>query len=180
MLEDKLLVWRFKRGSSDALRLIYEKYKNDLFSLAIALSHDRSGAEDALHDVFVSFAEFAPRLHLRSSLKSYLLSSVANRVRNMHKALPKRTVPLNDSEFISPASHQPDHLAMSTEQHQQIDCALEQLPYQQREVIILHLQGELKFKQIAQSQGVSINTIQSRYRYGLQKLRASLNGQYKK
>ncbi len=54
MLEDKLLVWRFKRGSRDALRQIYQKYKDDLLALAIVLSPDRAAAEDAMHDVFVS------------------------------------------------------------------------------------------------------------------------------
>ena len=54
--------------------------------------------------------------------------------------------------------------------------AMAQLPYGQREVIILHLQGELTFKAIARADGVSINTIQSRYRYGLDKLRSLLNG----
>ena len=63
MLEDKLLVLRFKRGSSDALVSIYQKYKNDLLGLAIALSHDRTIAEDVLHDVFVSFAQRAEKLY---------------------------------------------------------------------------------------------------------------------
>jgi RNA polymerase sigma factor (sigma-70 family) len=55
-----------------------------------------------------------------------------------------------------------------------------ELPYQQREVIILHFQGGMRFKAIAKSQDVSINTIQSRYRYGLDKLRSLLNSEVEK
>jgi DNA-directed RNA polymerase specialized sigma24 family protein len=50
----------------------------------------------------------------------------------------------------------------------------------EREVIVLHLQGGLKFGEIAQSQNVSVNTVQSRYRYGLNKMRSILDGEVKK
>ena len=54
MLEDKLLIWKFNRGNKEALQRIYEKYKDDLVTLAAALLHNVSAAEDAVHDVFVS------------------------------------------------------------------------------------------------------------------------------
>ena len=57
MLEEKLLIWRLARGRSDALERIYNRYKNELLALAIALSNDKSSAEDAVHDVFVALAE---------------------------------------------------------------------------------------------------------------------------
>jgi len=175
MLEDNLLVWKFKRGSADALRWIYEKYKNDLLALAIALSRDRATAEDVLHDVFVSFAQYAEKLQLRTSLKSYLSSCIANRVRNMSREKPQRTTQLNHAETIGSDCEGPEQLAISAEKVQRIEMAMAELPYQQREVIILHLQSGMRFKAIAESQGVSINTIQSRYRYGLDKLRQLLN-----
>ena len=59
MLEDKLLILRFKHGSSDALGRIYEKYRLYLLKLAAALLHDVSVAEDVVHDVFVRFAQSA-------------------------------------------------------------------------------------------------------------------------
>ena len=55
--------------------------------------------------------------------------------------------------------------------------ALGDLPYEQREVVLLHHQGGLKFIEIAKSQEVSINTVLGRYRYGLEKLKTSMNGQ---
>jgi RNA polymerase sigma-70 factor (ECF subfamily) len=180
MLEDMLLVWKFKRGNADALRRIYEKYKNDLLALAIALSRDRAAAEDVLHDVFVSFTEHAEKLQLRTSLKSYLSSCIANRVRNLSREKPQRTMQLNNTGIISSDFGGPMQLAMSAEQSERIEMALSELPYQQQEVIILHLQSGMRFRAIAESQGVSINTIQSRYRYGLDKLRSLLNSEVEK
>ena len=90
MLEDRLLVWRYRRGNRDALRRIYEKYKNNLLALAVSLSNDVSLGEDAVHDVFVSFAQMGARLELRGSLKSYLSTCVANRVGRLKRAESQR------------------------------------------------------------------------------------------
>ena len=57
MLEDKLLIWKFKCGSSEALCRIYQKYGDYLLALAAALLGDVNAAEDAVHDVFCKFIE---------------------------------------------------------------------------------------------------------------------------
>lgn len=180
MLEDKLLVWKLKHGNSDALRHIYEKYKRDLLALAITLSNDRAAAEDVVHDVFISFAQYAEKLELRTSLKNYLLSCIANRVRNLHREKFQQVLQVDTAENISADSDGPEQMAIASEELQRVGHAMFQLSYEQREVIILHLQGGMRFRAIARSQGVSINTIQSRYRYGLNKLRSLLNGEAEK
>ncbi|MHC4396001.1 MAG: RNA polymerase sigma factor [Planctomycetota bacterium] len=180
MLEDKLLLFKFKHGSRDALQRIYEKYKNDLMALAIALSNNNSAAEDVVHDVFVSFAEVAQKLQLRTSLKSYLSSCVANRVRNLSRSKYQQTIAPDEAGLISRDSGGPVQSAISAELSRQISYAMTQLPYEQREVIILHLHSGMRFPAIAKQQNVSVNTIQSRYRYGLGKLQSILNGEVKK
>ena len=180
MLEDKLLAWEFTRGSSNALKLIYEKYKNDLFALAIALLNDKSSAEDIVHEVFVGFAQLGNKLQLKGSLKSYLSTAVANRVRNLTRKTTGLSLDSEGVEISGPVLDQPDEFIMSREQSDSIASALRKLPYQQREVVILHLQSGLKFKDIAKAQNVSVNTIQSRYRYGLIKLRSVLDGEVEK
>ena len=81
-MEDKLLIWRCKRGSRDALRRIYEKYHVDLLKLAVALTGEVNTAEDIVHDVFVRFAESIDRISLTGSLKGYLVVSAVNAVIN--------------------------------------------------------------------------------------------------
>ena len=180
MLEDKLLVWKLKCGNSDALRHIYEKYKRELLALAVTLSNDRAAAEDVVHDVFISFAQYAKKLELRSSLKNYLLSCTANRVRNLRREKYQQGIGLEEAETISSDSDGPEQTAIASEELQQVGRAMARLSYKQREVIILRLQCGMRFRAIARSQGVSINTIQSRYRYGLNKLRSLLNGEAEK
>ena len=68
----------------------------------------------------------------------------------------------------------PDVEVMRQEETQRLRLALTELPYEQREVVLLHLQGGLTFKEVAGLQGVSLSTAQGRYRYGLEKLRSML------
>ncbi len=65
---------------------------------------------------------------------------------------------------------------ISDEQSRQVADAKTQLPYEQREVIALHLNAAMKLRHIAGLQNVPTSTVKGRYRYGLQKLRSALNG----
>lgn len=85
MIEDKLLILGFKQGRREALRQIYDKYKVEMLKLAVVLLGEVHTAEDVVHDVFVKFAQSAHRFKLNGSLKSYLATSVVNRVRNCRR-----------------------------------------------------------------------------------------------
>jgi DNA-directed RNA polymerase specialized sigma24 family protein len=85
-MEDKLLILRFKRGSTDALCRIYEKYEGIMLTVAAGLLNDVNGAQDAVHDVFVSLAQSPERLRLTGSLRSYLTTCVANLARDRLRA----------------------------------------------------------------------------------------------
>lgn len=181
MLEDKLLIWKINRGNRNVLRGIYEKHKDDLVTLAAALLNDVSSAEDVVHDVFVSFIKSSHRFRLTGSLKGYLATCVANNARNKNKANQTRNkFASGDTNPASYDANSPEFRAIFGEELRQLSWALEQLPYEQREVLILHSYSGLKFKAIAVQQNVSINTVQGRYRYALDKLRSMLNGEMKR
>jgi len=175
MIEDEMLKWKFKLGSRDALRRIYEKYLDQLLTLAMALLNDAAAAEDVVHDVFVSFAESAEDFKLAGNLKSYLTTCVFNHSLDRIRANQRRPSRLDGAESISSDSDGPAQAIISSEQAQRLNLAIAQLPDEQRHVVVLHLKGQMKFKDIARLQGASINTIQGRYRYGLDKLRSILN-----
>ena len=181
MLEDKVLIWKFKSGSSNALCHIYEKYRKDLLRLAVILSNNAGDAEDIVHDVFVSFAQSAETFKLSGNLKSFLLTCVANRTRNKNRANQRRqTDGLDEAKSVVSNSKTPEQWMIQSEELRRWSSIMAQLPYEQREAVILHLRADMKFGQIAQSQGVSVNTVKGRYRYGLDRLRSILNGEVKK
>ena len=180
MIEDKILLWKMKHGSSDALSRIYEKYKSDLFSLANSLLQDLNAAEDVVHDVFVTFAKSADQFQLTGSLKGYLLTCVANLSRDRVRARRRSPIGMNKTYLAIPDYKMPSQALISAEESCRLREAIAKVPYEQREVVILHLQGRRTFRQIAELQGIPIGTIQSRYRYGLEKLRSLLDGEVEK
>ena len=177
MLEDKLLLWKFKRGSSEALERIYEKYETYLITVATALLNNTHAAEDVLHDFFISFVKSADQIKLNGNLKAYLAMCVANLARNRIKRMQLEPIALDDNDSTESAVLEPDLLAIQEEETAILNQAISQLPYEQREVIVLHLQADMRFTQIAKLRSTSVNTIRSRYRYGLEKLRSLLNSE---
>jgi RNA polymerase sigma-70 factor, ECF subfamily len=176
MIEDRLLIWRFRRGRREALEQIYCKYEAMLVTMAAAILGDRAGAEDVVHDVFVSLAQSPDKVGLNGSLRHFLAVCVANRARDRLRAV-RRGGPVDDVEFLVPRGQQPEAQAAHQEQIGLVWSGLAQLPDDQREVVVLHLTAGLRFRQIAETLGISINTAQSRYRYGMDKLRTLLNGE---
>ena len=177
MEEDKHLLVQLVNGSQDALCRLYEKYKDGLIGLAIAVSGDRNLAEDALQDVFVTLASRAGELRVHTNLKGYLSSMIVNRIRNLmrdRKPVQDPSSPGIDAQSVKTA---PGNRAMATEDVEMIYGALRKLPAEQAEAIWLHLHAGLTFRQIAKTNTLSIATVHSRYRYGLQKMRTLLDGQ---
>jgi len=181
MLEDTLLKLRFNRGDKDALRRIYEKYKNDLLKLAVALLNDISLAEDVLNDTFVSFAQSMGNLRLTGNLESFLTTCVVNHARNVYRARErKRTVGLDEAVQLKSNANSPEQAVIFDEKCQRLDDAMSELPYEQRETVILHCCNGMKFKTIAKLQDIPVNTAKSRYRYGLNKLSTLLDSEFEK
>ena len=178
MLEDKLLIWKFNCGRREVLHNIYDKYKDDLVTLATALLTDMAAAEDVVHDVFVGFIASADKFRLTGSLKGYLLTCVANRARNRNKAGHVRShVDIEDIDPPASGANNPATKVIFGEEFGRLTWALEQLPYEQREVLVLRAYSNMKFTTIAAQQNVSIHTAQGRYRYAMDKLRSLLNSE---
>ncbi len=178
MIEDAVLIWRLKSGSKDALRRIYEKYKDDLLKLAIVLAKDVNIAEDVVHDVFVNFAGSVAGIRPAGDLKRYLMTCVANRIRNIKRGNQRhRESGLNEADRAVCSREPPEHWAILSEELRLLSEAIAQIPYEQREAITLHVHGRMTFREIAGVQKTSINTVQGRYRYGIEKLRSVLNSE---
>lgn len=181
MLEDVRLIWRLRQGDQDALRAIYEKYRDNLLHIAAGLLHDKTDAEDVVHEVFIAFVQNACRFTLTGSLKSYLGVCVANKARNINRSrIRQDTEPLGQIDPPDCKGARPDEWLIIDEDFRKLRSAMNQLPFEQREAVLLHLQADMKFRHIARHQQTTIKTVISRYRYGLTKLRSLLNSEAQK
>ena len=176
MVEDKILIWKLKRGERQAMARIYGKYEPMLLTIAAAILGDVAGAEDIVHDVFMSLAQSPDKVRLDGHLRNFLAVCVTNRAKDRRR-VRRDSLSLDEVEFHVPQGQQPEIMASQRERLQLAWLYLAQLPAEQREVVVLHLVAGLKFRQIATNLDISINTAQSRYRYGLEKLRTLFNGE---
>jgi RNA polymerase sigma-70 factor (ECF subfamily) len=174
MFEDKQLVKKLKTGDRNALRRIYQKYGDSLLAMAAGIVHDRGLGEDILHDVFLAFVQDIQSFVLTGRLKKYLARCVANRAIDILRSKNHQTVAIDRAGPVEAATPLPHHAAERQEDFERLDRALKQLPDEQRQVIMMHVHGQMGYRQIAQCQGVSINTVQGRYRYGIKKLKTLL------
>jgi RNA polymerase sigma-70 factor (ECF subfamily) len=145
---------------------LYRQYGGPLLLFAISICGERSRAQDAVHQVFLKLMETDS---LKDALdpKAYLFASVRNVVLNDHKHR-QRNVTIDSEQlwFIPPDR---DHAA-----EQNLRRALQSLPDDQRQVVVLHIWGDLTFAQAAEVLNISANTAASRYRYALTKLREAM------
>jgi len=181
VLEDRLLVWKLKHGDKHSLCRIYEKYRDDLFRLAVSLLNETGAAEDVVHDVFLTFIRNTESFTLTGSLKGYLATCVANRARNINRMKQNaQNIDVENIEPLTEESESPSHWITCGEDLKLLANAMSQLPDNQKEAVTLHLQSGMKFREIAKFHDVPIKTVQSRYRIGLEKLRSLLNSQVEK
>ena len=174
ILKDRRLVHRLSRADPDALRQIYHRHKDDLLTVAMALLADPDAAEDCVHDVFVHFAGAPADMRASRNLRGYLMRCVANRAKNLIKRQQLQHVHQTDEQEYASEQDCPESRLIVSEESMRIFEAMAKLPDEQREVVSLHIHGKMKFREIAEQLDVSINTVQSRYRYGIEKLRTFL------
>jgi RNA polymerase sigma-70 factor (ECF subfamily) len=147
---------------TDDVRSLYETHGRALLAYASALMRDPSAAEDVLHQVFLNLLK--GRVAIDGEPARYLFRAVRNRALN-HIRGQSREVELADAGawLESPDGSKETALALQS--------ALSALPAEQREVVVLRVWGQLTFEEAAEVIGVSPNTVASRYRYGLAKLK---------
>ena len=142
---------------------LYRRHGAALVLFARAISGDRGRAQDAVHQVFLKLLESAG-VDRAIDPKAYLFQGVRNTVFNDLKRQHRQVELHPDSAWFEPPER--DHARERT-----LRRALSELAPDQREVVVLHVWGELTFTQVAEVLGISSNTAASRYRYALNKLR---------
>lgn len=173
-LKDRRLIYRLSHADPDALRLIYNRYKNDLLTVAMALLADSDAAEDCIHDVFIHFVEEPTDMRAKSNLRGYLIRCVANRAKNLIKRKQVESDCQKDEQNDTSENDCTEGRIIVSEESIRVFDAMAKLPAEQCEVVCLHIHGRMKFREIAKQLDVSINTVQSCYRYGIEKLRTLL------
>jgi RNA polymerase sigma factor (sigma-70 family) len=149
-------------------------------------------AEDILQDVFYQFVAGFNEIQSLDRVTSWLYSVARNKIIDRYRrdaTRPKQTdfeagagqedgAPLTLQEILPDLDNSPESLLMREAIWDEITDALGELPADQREIFIQNEIDEKSFREIAESTGVSINTLLSRKRYAIIALRKRLQKFY--
>ena len=153
--------------SKEVMRL-YEELKVRLYLLALSIVGNRHDAEEVVHTVFCRLLSVGTT---PESPEFYLLRAVRNEAYNERERQNRKRhdVSLNEEAFIINRNS-----SEGDEQIAQLDRALESISVQEREVIMVHIYGKMKFREIADLFKTPLSTVTSRYQRGLERLKRIL------
>lgn len=175
---DAELINAFRNGNQSALEILINRYKDKIYTAIFMLVKDEFTADDIFQDAFLKmiktirkgkYAEQGKFLPWAMRVAHNLCMDHFRKVKhNVSVVLPDGT----DITDILPASTYGASDAMERrEAHSSVRKLVENLPEEQREVVVLRIYADLSFKDISELTGVSINTALGRMRYGLINLR---------
>ncbi len=178
-LNDTELVQLYINGNEDSLAVLLKRHKSKIFSSIIVVIKDRAMAEDVFQDTFVKVIQTLKRGQYNEEGKflPWVLRIARNLIIDHYRAL-KRMPPMpvytnEDGEEISVFStlaSEPDATEATLEASkfkQNIRNLINELPNDQREVVLMRTYYDMSFKEIADFSNVSINTALGRMRYAL-------------
>lgn len=176
---DAAILARIADGDAEAVGLLYDRYGARVYTVAVCVTNDCGSAEEITQDIFAWLCSNAQRYDARrGQLAPWLARVTRNRaidwLRGRRGSSQQREVPLAD---IPPPDENSD-IAADIQRRLDITAALSGLPPEQREVIELTFWMGLSPKEIAERNGYPLQTVYTRLRLGMEKLRGKLrNGE---
>ena len=160
---------------------VLDKYLDGLYGYAIVLTHNRTEAEDLVQETCVRAIQAMGTLRENSNVKSWLFTILRNIWLNQlrHRRTVPETLELDPEEnsprFSTEADKDPHTLYVSKIESEQVRAAMEQLPIEFREVILLREFQDLSYQEIANFLGCPPGTVMSRLARARARLRVLLS-----
>lgn len=172
---DAALLERFAVGDRAALDELFRRYRTIAYRVAYRLLGREADALDAVQDGFVKVLRNLDRFRGTSSFKTWLLRIISNAALDVGRQRKRDGRNEQEPGPAAPDGRPPpgDELERA-DLRRVIDAALAQLPAAQRQTFVLHVDGELSYREVAETLGISIGTVMSRLFYARQKLKTLL------
>lgn len=173
---DDDLMLAFAGGASDAFEVLYERYRKPLYRYLYHAVGDKAAADDLYQDVWSSIIASRERFSRGNGFKRWAFRIAHNRLVDHWRAVGRQ--PGIDSDALETlpgdARQAPDEMLERGQQAESLHAALMQLPLEQREAFLLQQEAGLSLADIAERESVGRETIKSRLRYAVGKLKGML------
>lgn len=176
-MKDHILISRFREsGDRTAITELFGRYQTDLFNFIWQMLRQTQDAEDAMQETLIKAMRALPRYREESHFKSWLFriahNEVVNTIRRRQRVeLHDEPPGANRAETGNPFGAQ---RLEGQERLSALERAIDQLPDLERQVVLLRMQQELSFKQIAEIVNAPIGTVLGRMHQAKQRLKQAL------
>ena len=158
---------QIRNGDTEAFVRVYQELKQPVYTICCRITQSKETAEDITHDVFVKLFRSPPDASVKN-IRAWIFQMTRNLSID---ALRKKSRISEQDEVISTVdSYDHIHLRMD------IDRALGNLPCDEREILTLHLNADLNFKEISDIVNLSLPATYRKYRKALKCIQSELNG----
>jgi len=177
-ITDAILVSKYIKGEESALEVLITRHKQRIYSFIYSKVYDRDIAEDIFQDTFIKVIRTLKRGKYNEEGK--FLPWVMRISHNLvidhfrkNKRMPKFD---NSGEFdifsvISDSALNAEKSMVKAQVEADVRRLIEELPGDQKEVLVMRMYNDMSFKEISERTGVSINTALGRMRYALINMR---------
>ena len=184
---DEELMFAYQGGDVRAFEILLSRHRKPVFNFILRFVGSRELAEDLLQETFLRVIKGAARYERRAKFTTWLYTIARNLCvdqsrRAKHRKALSLDAPMSKSsesgtllDVVAGQGLPSDRAAVSQQLHQKIHQALGALSEEQREVFLMREFLDMPFKEIADVVGVPENTVKSRMRYALEKLRLELD-----
>lgn len=179
---DETLMLRYGAGDTDAFARLYARHKGPLYRYLLRQCGQPAVAEELFQDVWMKLIAARSGYAVQAKFTTWFYRLAHNRLIDHYRASARR-VPASYAddcpewaEVPAPAEAQPENQEDRRRQVERLMNLVAELPEAQREVFLLKEEGGLSLEAIAQATGTGPETVKSRLRYALARLRRGLGG----
>ncbi len=184
-ISDEELMAMYQKGDESSFQKLFARHKRGVYGYILRYTRNEQESEEVFQDVFIKMHRAAPNWLPTAKFTTWLYTIVRNLCIDVHrKKKIRKTVSLDDTgtgdderslhDVLASEDAAPEAQSSDAEIGKVLEAALAKINADQREVFLMREKSGLKFEEIAEVLGVSINTVKSRMRYALETLRKIL------
>jgi len=176
-MSDELLMQAYANNDSLAFDTLYGRYRIPLYRyMQRQISVNEDVLNELYQDVWLKLVNTRKQYQVKASFKTFLYQVAINTIRDYFRreSVRKIITPLEDDSEVRDNQTEPDQQAEQDQLMQKFQNILSALPAEQREVFLLREEAGLTSVQIAEMLQVSVDTVKSRMRYAVSRLKLVL------
>lgn len=170
---------KYRHGDAVAFETLYRRHRAALYRYILRQCRHSSIADELFQDVWMKLIRARERYEVKARFTTWLFQMAHNHMIDYYRGVKRGAVEVDcvsgPELFPARVQDQPEQQAVLDQQSSRILAAIEDLPLEQRQVFLLKEEAGKSLQEIAEITGVNPETVKSRLRYALKKIREALS-----